>query len=142
MARGIRCHSTLMHHRTNAPSHHPISSNLIAFTVAIFWSWVIIKADRLRFRMGRFFTRGLFWLFVVLAILCSVTVLTVRFALLPNIQHYQTDIISRVSTLSGMDVSAGIIRGGWEGLRPYVEMEDVVFLEPASSTSAPLVATT
>ncbi len=73
---------------------------------------------------------------MVLVILCSIIVATVRFAVLPNIQHYQADIISRVSLLSGMDVAAGTIRGGWAGLRPYVEMEDVVFLEPASSTSA------
>ncbi len=28
-----------------------------------------------------------------------------------------------------------VIRGGWAGVRPYVELESVVFLEPASSTS-------
>ncbi len=114
----------------------------IRFTFSSFRSWVIIKAGTLRFRIGRFCTRSLFWLFVVLAILCSVIVSTVRFAILPNIQHYQADIISRVATLSGMDVSAGAIRGGWAGLRPYVEMEDVAFLEPASSTSSLLPAGT
>ena len=73
---------------------------------------------------------------MVAAILFSVIVLAIRFVVLPNIQKYQGDIISRVSVMSGMDVSAGAIRGGWAGLRPYVEMENVVFLEPASSRSA------
>ena len=55
--------------------------------------------------------------------------------MLPNIESHQADIISRFSIATGMDVSVHAIRGGWAGLRPYVELEDVVFLEPASSTS-------
>ena len=62
-------------------------------------------------------------------------VVTLRYVVLPNVEGYQGDIISRVATASGMDVSAAAIRGGWSGLRPYVELEDVVFREIAGSTS-------
>src|SRR5258706_12337423 len=34
-----------------------------------------------------------------------------------------------------MDWSGGAIRGGWVGFHPYIEIENLVFLEPASSTS-------
>ena len=61
--------------------------------------------------------------------------LVLRFAVLPNVERYQVDIISRAAAASGMDVSAGAIRGGWSGFRPYLEIENLVFLEPASSTS-------
>lgn len=71
----------------------------------------------------------------MLAVLLSALVLALKYAVLPNIQNYQGDIVSRVATATGMDVSAGAIRGGWSGFRPYVEMENVVFLEPASSES-------
>ena len=61
--------------------------------------------------------------------------LTLRYVVLPNVEGYQGDIISRVATASGMDVSAAAIRGGWSGMRPFVELEDVVFREIAGSTS-------
>jgi uncharacterized protein (TIGR02099 family) len=62
-------------------------------------------------------------------------VLTVKYAVMPNIERYQGDIVSRVATLSGMDVSASAIRGRWIGFRPTVELENVVFRETASSIS-------
>ena len=67
-------------------------------------------------------------------------VLTLRYVVLPNVEGYQGDIISRVATASGMDVSAAAIRGGWSGMRPYVELEGVVFREIAGSTSTSRLA--
>ena len=63
-----------------------------------------------------------------------------KYAVMPNIENYQNDIISRVAAASGMDVSASAIRGGWAGFRPYVELENVVFREPASTQSSRRVA--
>ena len=62
-------------------------------------------------------------------------VLTVKYAVMPNIERYQGDIVSRVASLTGMDVSATAIRGGWAGFRPYVELENVVFREQADATT-------
>ena len=63
-----------------------------------------------------------------------VLVLAVKYAIMPNIERYQGDIVGRAASASGMDVSASAIRGGWSGFRPYVELEDVVFREPANAT--------
>ena len=62
-------------------------------------------------------------------------VVTLKYVVLPNVEGYQDDIISRVAAASGMDVSALAIRGGWSGFRPFVELENVVFRETADSTA-------
>lgn len=65
--------------------------------------------------------------------LLATLVLTVKYVVLPNVESYQGDIISRVAAATEMDVSASAIRGGWSGFRPYVELENVVFREIASN---------
>ncbi len=72
--------------------------------------------------------------------LLATVVLALKYVVLPNVEGYQGDIISRVAAASGMDVSAAAIRGGWSGFRPYVELENVVFREIADSTAADRVA--
>ncbi len=94
-----------------------------------------IKIKKFVFDFGKFCTRTLFWAGVILATLLMLAVLAVKYAVMPNIENYQGDIISRVAAVSGMDVSANAIRGRWSGFRPVVELENVVFREPASSTS-------
>ena len=76
------------------------------------------------------------------SILLVALVLTVKYLLLPNLEDYQGDIISRVAAATEMDISASAIRGGWSGFRPYVELENVVFRETASSTAPDRVAGT
>ena len=76
------------------------------------------------------------------SILLVVLVLTVKYLLLPNLEDYQGDIVSRVAAATEMDISASAIRGGWSGFRPYVELENVVFRETASSTAPDRVAGT
>ncbi len=70
---------------------------------------------------------------IVSALLFALITLTLKYAVLPNIERYQGEIVSRVAAASGMDVSATAIRGGWDGLMPYVELENVVFMESAAS---------
>lgn len=67
------------------------------------------------------------------ALLFALITLTLKYAVMPNIERYQGEIVSRVAVASGMDVSATAIRGGWDGLMPYVELENVVFMESAAS---------
>ena len=69
-------------------------------------------------------------------------VLAMKYVVLPNVENYQGDIVSRVAAASGMDVSALAIRGGWSGFRPYVELEEVVFRETASSNASDRMAGT
>jgi uncharacterized protein (TIGR02099 family) len=88
------------------------------------------------FHITRFCTRTLFWVGVTVSVLFAVVVLSLKYAVLPNIERYQGDIISRVAAASGMDVSASAIRGGWSGASPHVELENVQFIERMASPSA------
>lgn len=85
------------------------------------------------FHLGKTCTNAIFWAFVALSVLLLVIVLAVKYAVMPNVQRYQGDIVSRVAAITGMDVSATAIRGGWSGFRPYIELENVVFREPADA---------
>ncbi len=78
---------------------------------------------------------------IAVALLFALVALALKYAVLPNIERYQGDIVSRVATASGMDVSASAIRGGWDGFMPYVELENVVFLESEVNVSSTPTAT-
>ena len=82
----------------------------------------------------------MFWVTVVASLLIATMVLAMKYVVLPNVESYQGDIVSRVAAASGMDVSALAIRGGWSGFRPYVELEDVVFRETASGNASDRMA--
>lgn len=86
------------------------------------------------FHVGKTGTKAIFWICVVASMLLVVLVLTVKYVVMPNIERYQGDIVSRAASATGMDVSASAIRGGWAGFRPYVELENVVLREPANAT--------
>jgi uncharacterized protein (TIGR02099 family) len=58
-----------------------------------------------------------------LLIVFALAVLWLRYWGLPNIDRYRDDIVSSISRASGMAVSAQRIRGGWEGLRPFVSLD-------------------
>lgn len=66
--------------------------------------------------------------------------LVAKYIVVPNIGRYQAEIMSRVASASGMDVSAKAIRGQWRGFRPFVDFEEVVFREPANTQSATRIA--
>ncbi len=87
--------------------------------------------------MVRSLSRFAFFLVIFLSVLLTVAVLTLRFAVLPNIESYRADIVRNVANASGMAVSAKSLRGGWEGFRPFVELADVRFSDPKTETDAP-----
>ncbi len=94
------------------------------------------KIRKVAFNLGKLCTKVLIWAGVILGILLMLIVLAVKYAVMPNIERYQNDIISKVASSTGMDVSAKTIRGGWAGFRPYIELEDVVFREQAETASS------
>jgi uncharacterized protein (TIGR02099 family) len=59
------------------------------------------------------------FLFVAFALL----VLWLRYWGLPHIDEYRDRITGSISRASGMTASAQRIRGGWEGLRPFVSLD-------------------
>lgn len=77
----------------------------------------------------------MFWAAVAVSGFLVAMVLAMKYLVLPNLGDYQGEIVSRVAAATEMDISASAIRGGWSGFRPYVELENVVFRETASSTS-------
>jgi uncharacterized protein YhdP len=93
---------------------------------------IIAKSRFQFFHISRACGRALYWLVIASALLFALITLTLKYAVLPNIERYQGEIVSRVAVASGMDVSASAIRGGWDGLMPYVELENVVFMESAA----------
>jgi uncharacterized protein (TIGR02099 family) len=95
-----------------------------------------IIITRMPFYVARFCSRTLYWAVVAVTLLFCIAVLAVKYLVLPNVEKYQGDIVSRVAAASGMDVSATAIRGGWRGFQPYVALENVEFREPALSTAA------
>jgi uncharacterized protein (TIGR02099 family) len=88
-------------------------------------------------RLIRPLPRIAFFLAVSLSLTLVAAVVMLRYAVVPNIDRYRADIVRSVSSASGMVVSAGQLRGGWEGLRPFVEMKDVRFADPKSAQDVP-----
>ena len=50
--------------------------------------------------------------------------LWLRYWALPNADRYRDEIVASIEQASGMSVSVKALRGGWEGLRPHVSLED------------------
>ena len=122
------------------PAYIITTSNLI--TTRESSSQLEHKIKKTLFHFGRAGSRTLFWFAVITSLLLVTMVLAMKYVVLPNVENYQGDIVSRVAAASGMDVSALAIRGGWSGFRPYVELEEVVFRETASSNAADRIAGT
>jgi uncharacterized protein (TIGR02099 family) len=55
----------------------------------------------------------------------ALTVLAVRFWLLPDIERYREDIVAAVSRTVGQPVKIGRIEAGWLGINPQVNLYDV-----------------
>ena len=50
-------------------------------------------------------------------------VLWLRYFGLPNVDQYRGEIVAQIERASGMAISVGAIRGGWDGLRPVLSLE-------------------
>src|SRR5258708_35609448 len=60
----------------------------------------------------------------------ALLVLWLRYWGLPHIDEYRDDIVGSISRASGMKASAQRIRGGWEGLRPFVSLGGFALTDP------------
>jgi uncharacterized protein (TIGR02099 family) len=56
---------------------------------------------------------------------CSATVLSLRYWVLPNIESYRTDIATAITGAAGQRVTIAGIVADWEGLRPHLVLRDV-----------------
>jgi uncharacterized protein (TIGR02099 family) len=77
---------------------------------------------------------------VAASLLLAVLVLGLRYVVLPDMERYRGGIVKSVSGATGMTVNAGALRAGWQGLRPYVELQNVTFAEPGSQSATPALS--
>lgn len=69
---------------------------------------------------------AVFKLLVVVYFLFCLLLLTLRYAVLPNISQYKTDVEQVASKALGKPVSISTIQASWRGLRPYLSLNNVV----------------
>jgi uncharacterized protein (TIGR02099 family) len=61
----------------------------------------------------------------------AVTMLLLRYWLLPNIENYREDIARAVSMAAQQRVTIGKIAAEWQGMRPYLRLEQIVVHDQA-----------
>ncbi len=66
---------------------------------------------------------------VVLTLACGALVLSLRYWILPDIEHYHGLITVSVSQAIGQPVSIGKIEADWRGIRPHLLLTDVRILD-------------
>ena len=69
----------------------------------------------------RFLMSSLF----VLAVCVSLLLLTLRYWLLPDIEHYRKDIANAITQATGQHVTIGSISANWDGLHPQLMLRKV-----------------
>lgn len=77
----------------------------------------------------------MFWFAIAFGLLVAATLAVLKYGVMPRVADHQADILARLSQATGMEVAATNLRGGWAGFSPYVEMQDLVFREPATVKS-------
>jgi len=75
--------------------------------------------------------RTLLWALFAVVLVCGAVVLTLRYAVLPNIDSYRDDIARIVSDATRQHIAIGKITGNWDGLRPRLVLENVVVYDKA-----------
>ena len=89
--------------------------------------WRLTKNCYKYFNIATHHTLGaLFKLAVVVYFIFCALFLTLRYGVLPNIDHYKTDVEQLASHAIGKPVSIGTIYASWKGLRPYLFLGGVV----------------
>ena len=86
------------------------------------------RSRQLAVRAGRFVRGSLIWAerfawtaFFVFAL----TVIALRYAVLPQVETYRPDIESALTRATGLKVTIGSVKAGWQGLRPDLDLLDV-----------------
>jgi uncharacterized protein (TIGR02099 family) len=68
---------------------------------------------------------------VVLYFLFCLLFLTLRYAVLPHIDHYKPDVERFASQAIGQPVAIGVLQADWDGLRPRLALNSVVIKDNA-----------
>lgn len=57
--------------------------------------------------------------------LFALTVLALRYVVLPGVENYRSDIEAALTRASGLKVTIGSVQAGWDGLRPDLDLREV-----------------
>ena len=85
-----------------------------------------------------FTSRALLWSVLGAALVCAFFILALRYWFLPNIGAYRDDIAAAVSRAANVRITIGRISGEWEGIRPYLKLEDVTVYDKAGGRALEL----
>lgn len=66
------------------------------------------------------------WLFIAIVML---SILALRYFLLPNIAHYKPDIESQISALLGQKLTIEKIEAGWDGMNPQLSLSNTTLYD-------------
>ncbi len=86
------------------------------------------RSRRLAARAGRFVRGSLIWaerLAWTAFFVFALTVIALRYAVLPKVETYRPDIESALTRATGLKVTIGSVKAGWEGLRPDLDLLNV-----------------
>ena len=64
----------------------------------------------------------------IIAVLCAITIIVLRYWLLPDIEQFHDRITTSLSAAIGNPVTIGKIDGDWRGLHPHLSLTDVRIL--------------
>lgn len=83
-------------------------------------------------------SRALLWSVLGAALGCAFAILALRYWFLPNIETYRDDIAATISRAANVRVTIGRISGEWQGIRPYLKLEDVTVYDKAGARALEL----
>ena len=82
--------------------------------------------------------RSIVALVLLLALASAALILVLRYSVLPNIEHYHTDITDAVSKAVGHVVEIEKIDADWRGMKPHLQLSGIRILDKQKRTSLAL----
>lgn len=74
----------------------------------------------------------------IIALLCALTIITMRYWVLPDIERHHDRITRSLSEAMGNPIRIGRIEGDWNGLSPHLKLTDVRLLDAHNQTALAL----
>jgi uncharacterized protein YhdP len=106
-------------------SSDPQSNNSIARVLAIGWRAISASYES----ANRITHHALGWLLITLVIFyfafCA-AFLSLRYLILPNIDHYQPEVEQLASHFLGRPVTINAIHADWSGLNPRLQLDNLI----------------
>ncbi len=82
--------------------------------------------------------RVLTWVVLAASLTFAAVVLSLRYWVLPNIEHYRGDIAQAVSQMIHQRVTIGKISANWDGMRPGLVLENVTLFDATNQPALEL----